>query len=221
MPVVTIRGQLGSGAPEIGMLVAEKLHVDYVDRGVIAKVAEILSAPQQDVVTKEIVPGSLFERIAAALGGDPISSGYGLGDGYEGAAMPVEKISLDDTSYLVGLESAIKELAASSSIVICGRGSQFILKNQSGVVNVLTVAPLEMRVKRVMEIRNLGKEAAKKVISLSDGNHRAFIKRYFKADIEDPVNYDLVLNTERLSYEIAASTVAELVRLSKPTEPKQ
>ena len=35
MSVVTIRGRLGSGAPEIGKLVADKLHADYVDREII------------------------------------------------------------------------------------------------------------------------------------------------------------------------------------------
>lgn len=32
MPVVTIRGRLGSGVPEIGRQVADRLRVDYVDR---------------------------------------------------------------------------------------------------------------------------------------------------------------------------------------------
>jgi cytidylate kinase len=36
MPVITIRGQLGSGAPEIANRVAERLHIDYVDREIIA-----------------------------------------------------------------------------------------------------------------------------------------------------------------------------------------
>ena len=38
MPVVTIRGQLGSGAPEIGKLIAEKLQCDYVDREIISQI---------------------------------------------------------------------------------------------------------------------------------------------------------------------------------------
>jgi len=42
MPVITIRGTLGSSAPEIGKLVAEKLHIDYVDREIIAEIAERL-----------------------------------------------------------------------------------------------------------------------------------------------------------------------------------
>ena len=33
---------MGSGAPEIGKLVADKLHFDYVDREIIDRVAELL-----------------------------------------------------------------------------------------------------------------------------------------------------------------------------------
>jgi cytidylate kinase len=32
MSLITIRGPLGSGAPDIRRLVASRLHIDYVDR---------------------------------------------------------------------------------------------------------------------------------------------------------------------------------------------
>jgi len=57
MAVVSIRGFLGSGAPEIGRLVAERLHLDYVDRQIIAEVAARLRRQEQDVVEKELPPG--------------------------------------------------------------------------------------------------------------------------------------------------------------------
>lgn len=74
MSVVTIRGQLGSGAPEIGRLVADKLRVHYVDREIIAKVAARLEREKQDVIAKEMPPGTLLGRILEAL-----TSGYGWG----------------------------------------------------------------------------------------------------------------------------------------------
>ena len=58
MAVVTIRGQSGSGAPKIGRLVANKLNANYVDREIIAKVAKLLNGRKQDVIAKEIPPGS-------------------------------------------------------------------------------------------------------------------------------------------------------------------
>jgi cytidylate kinase len=215
MPVVTIRGQLGGGAPEIGRLIADKLHADYVDREIIAEVAALLKRREQEVVDKEMPPTSLFGRIEEAM-----SRHYAVGAGvpvFQGAYLPTWEIPVDDTRYLQGLESVVKELARSQSIVIRGRGSQFILKDYPGTLHILVVAPLEMRVKRVMENMKLDEETARKEIARFDGSRREFIKRYFQAELEDPAHYDLVINTEHLSFESAASIVVGAVPLKERT----
>jgi len=206
MPVVTIRGQLGSGAPEIGKLIAEKIHCDYVDREIIARVAELLNRKDKDVMEKEMPPGSLMGRIALALEhSPPISSSTGV---YVNELyLPAWEIPLDDTRYLDGLKSIIRELAMSESIVIRGRGSQFILKYWPGALHVLFVSPLKLRVKRVMEEMKMDEESAKKEIGRFDSSRHQFIKKYFDAELEDPIHYDLVINTEHLSFEAAASIV--------------
>jgi cytidylate kinase len=45
------------------------------------------------------------------------------------------------------------------------------------------------------------------MIQRFDSSRRAFTKRYFHAALEDPINYDLVINTEHLSFENAATTI--------------
>lgn len=210
MAVITIRGQLGSGAPEIGKLIADKLHIDYVDREIIAKVAELLNRREQEVIAKEMPPGSLLGRVAVALGHTPpvsVNTSIVYGGEYLGASLPTWEIPLDDTRYLAGLKSIITELATSDSIVIRGRGSQFILKNWPGALHALFVSPLKLRVRRVMEDMKIGEESAKKEIARFDNGRRRFIKKYFNAELEDPVHYDLVINTERLSFETAASII--------------
>jgi hypothetical protein len=47
MSIVTIRSHLGNRAPEIGKLVADKLHTDYIDREIIAEVAGWLNSRQR------------------------------------------------------------------------------------------------------------------------------------------------------------------------------
>ena len=200
MPVVTIRGQFGSGAPEIGKLVAGKLRVDYVDREIIAQVAGRLRWSEQDIAAEEMPPSTLLGRIVEALGRS--------GD-YKGAYLPTWQMPLDNTRYLAGLESVIRKLASSQSIVIQGRGSQFILRDYPGSLHALVVAPLERRIKYVMESMNLDEENAKKEIERFDGSRREFTRRHFKAELEGPVYYDLVLNTERLSFEAAASVIVD------------
>ena len=67
MPVITIRGKMGSGAPEIGKMLAEKLKYDYIDREIIAAVATRLNLQENEVIAKEMPPVTLRERIEEAL----------------------------------------------------------------------------------------------------------------------------------------------------------
>ena len=206
MSVITIRGQLESGAPEVGKQIADRLQADYVDREIIAEVAVRLQRQEQEVIEKEMPPSTLIGRIAEALG-----RGYAFGDGMAGAYLPVGKIPLNDNRYLRALESVVREVARSRSkpLVILGRGSQFILKDYPGIFHVLAVAPLEVRVKRVMQSLNLDQEAARQEITRYDNTLREFFKRYFKAEPEEPVYYDLVVNTGRFSFQGAASIVVD------------
>ncbi|MFH1382102.1 MAG: cytidylate kinase-like family protein [Chloroflexota bacterium] len=212
MSIVTIRGQMGSGAPEIGELIAEKLHADYVDREIIARVAELLKVHSQEVMDKEMPPGSLLGRIAEALG-----RSYDGGISNPGVWLPPGEIPLGDIRYLPALEAIIKELADGEPIVIRGRGSQFILKDHPGAFHVLAVAPAELRVSRVMETLKLDEKAAKKEISSFDSSRRAFVKRYFQADLEDPVHYDLVINTGHLTFDAAASIIVNSLPFKQGT----
>ena len=225
MPVITIRGQEASGAPEIGTLVAQELQIDYVDSKIIADVAARLNRHEVEVLKKETPPRTIFGRVARALatGGGALSEDYGSSDG-EIFYMPTEmypwEIPIDDKLYLKTLRAVIIELAKSEAIVIRGRGSQFILKDFPGAFHVLVVAPLDLRVKRVMERMKLDEEKAKNEIKRSDSNHHEFLRRYFHAEPENPLDYHIVLNTKRMSLQEAASVVINTVNLRKNTKPE-
>ena len=205
MAVVTIRGQLGSGAPEIGRLIAGALGGDYIDRQIIARVAERICCTERFVVEKEMPPGSLFGRIAEALG----RSGLTLD---RAPYLPTWDAPLGDALYLSGLRSVITELAGKQPVVIQGRGSQYILKDTPHSLHLLVVAPRDLRVERVACEMNIDKDAAVKEINRIDNSRREFIKRYFDADPEDPTHYDLVLNTSRLSYDATASVAVQAAK---------
>ncbi len=200
MSLVTIRGHLGSGAPEIGKQVAERLHADYVDREIIAKVAARLQRQEAEVGEKESPASSLLGRIAEAL-----EYGYASDLSAAGAYLPTWEIPLNDARYLQALDSVVRELARSPSIVIRGRGSQFILKDYPEALHVLVIARLELRLRRVMEDLKLDQKAARQEIERFDKSRDQFIKRYFHAEMEDPAYYDLVINTGRLSFQASAS----------------
>jgi cytidylate kinase len=214
MPVITIRGKMGSGAPEIGKMLCEKLKWDYIDREILAQVASRLNLHENEIIAKEMPPVSLRERIEEAL-----QKGYATGVGVQGAYLPISQIPLDDTRYLAALTSLIKELAQGNS-VIYGRGSQFILRDHPNTINVSIVAPFRIRLKRVMDSLHINEDKAKQEMNRFDSSAREFLKRYFGAEMEDPSCYDIVVNTERLNYEAACSVVIHTLRLREPPPVK-
>jgi cytidylate kinase len=214
MPVITIRGKLGSGAPEIGKMMSEKLKWDYIDREILAQVATRLNLQENEIIAKEMPPVSLRERIEEAL-----QKGYATGVGVQGAYLPISQIPLDDTRYLAALTTLIKELAQGRS-VIYGRGSQFILRDHPNTLNVSVVAPFKLRLKRVMEDMKLNEDKAKQEMTRFDNAAREFLKRYFGAEMEDPTCYDLVLNTDRLNFEMVSTIIIDTQRMREPPPSK-
>ena len=142
-----------------------------------------------------------------------------MGDSsYGGAYLSPELIPLGDTGYLEALKSVLHELARGPSLVVHGRGSQFILKDHPGSLHVLMVAPIEVRVKRVMQELGLDQEDARQEITRVDTSRHEFVRRYFHAELLDPVHYDLVINTRSLSFEAAASIIVNAFRSGESTE---
>ncbi len=69
-------------------------------------------------------------------------------------------------------------------------------------------------VKNVTEWLKLSSEQAKEYIQKIESERKDFIKKYFKADIDDLENNDLVINLEKLSIEIAIETVNAALKSS-------
>ena len=202
MPVITIRGLTGSGASDIGRQVARLIKGDYVDRQVIAEVAELLKRPPEQVEAKERIPPDLFNRIMKPL--RRVLAGSGKIDS---AYMRTWEEPLDDAEYLDALESVIRDLATDENIVMVGRGSQFILRNNRAVLHVLVIAPLEDRLNKVMTDLRVEREEAVRHIDENDSGRRSFVQRFFQAEMEDPQHYDLVINTKYIDYDAAARLI--------------
>jgi len=154
-------------------------------------------------------PATLIGRIMEAMSHTPSVGPLGL----QAVYMPTWELPLGDSRYKEALTSVITELAMDPAIVIRGRGSQFILKGRPDTFHVLTVAPLATRIARVMQQGNLDEAAARKEIDRFDKSRRAFTRRYFRANLEDPNHYDLVISTDHLDFEGATALVVRALEL--------
>ena len=67
MPVITITGLIGSGAPELGSEISRKLGLDYVDRLILGTAARHLGATVEALHQREERLPTRGERFSAML----------------------------------------------------------------------------------------------------------------------------------------------------------
>jgi cytidylate kinase len=115
------------------------------------------------------------------------------------------------TEYIRQLRLVVLAAARATNGVFLGRGVQFILPSQCGLA-VRLVAPLEMRIARIMALHGKGRKEAEAFVRDTDRRRRDFVARQFGRDIDDPHLYDLALNRRFLDINAAAGLIAQEVR---------
>jgi len=83
------------------------------------------------------------------------------------------------------------------------------------VFHVRLVAPLRDRVRQVEQYYHLGPaEAAQRVRDMDEAKSR-YVRRYFRVDVADPLNYHLTINTAYTGFQKAAQIITNLVRTKR------
>lgn len=226
MAVVTLSGQIGSGAREVGRAAAARLQIDYVDQEILVQAARTLGVSLESVATKDERTAGLGERLAtmlrrflersaAAGAADPMLGNGGLdvllGRTYAEAAAE-EPQEIADDRYQAALCDIIREVASHDDVVIIGRGSQVILKELPGALHVLLVGPLDARVESIAGRDGISREDAAKRVGDGDKGRAAFHRKFFKINADDPSLYHLTLNTGRLTIDQATGAIAHAAR---------
>ncbi|MGA4644470.1 AAA family ATPase [Limisphaera sp. 4302-co] len=117
-------------------------------------------------------------------------------------------------SWTVVQETAetILRLAMLGHVILIGRAAAVVTARLPHVLHVRLVAPFEVRVERVQADRKLSRKEAEEVVRREDRGRARYWKRYYGADIADPLLYHLVLNTGRLSCEAAVAVIVQALR---------
>lgn len=188
LPVITICREPGSGGKIIAQGISEKLGLDLFDREIIHEMVECSNGSKKLIET-------LDERALTVLQ-DWIST------------LVFEKHLWPD-QYLKHLMKVIGTIGKHGHAVIVGRGANFILP-PNDKLSIRVVAPFEMRVHNVAREFNVTEHEASRRIMKTEAERKAFIRKYFHADICDSLNYDLVLNRSKISIEDAIDAVVDL-----------
>jgi len=183
MSVITVSRQLGSQGVEVAQAVASRFNYEYVDK----------------------------EKIGIAL------ADCGL------AKIEIEKLdeknpsfwdswAIDRNKFFHHIKMIIYGFAQKNNVVIVGRGGQVLLQDLPEVLHVRVIAPIDVRIRRIMEQHGVNEKQAFRLLRRSDEDSAGFIQSFFKVDWEDPSLYDLVINTQKLSADTAVMMILEAIQ---------
>src|SRR5262245_59697010 len=127
------------------------------------------------------------------------------------------RIKQDRRIYREMVRSATAETAAVQNVVILGSGAQFLFARVAASLHVQIVAPLPYRIARVMRVASVDRAAAERIIQDRDYEKETFIRKLYSKDWRDPAYYDLVLNIDHFSNEIAVEIIVKAAQ-AKGTE---
>jgi cytidylate kinase len=209
MPIVTISRQYGAGGSSVAALVAAELGAEVVDKRLIEEVASRLSMQTSDVEAEVERPRTLLDRLVRSF--STLEPGLGIGwtPPYPDPLFDPRKEILDLT------EQVIREVAGSGNVVVVGRGAGFVLRDRPASFRAFLRAPEDVRVRRLMERLALTEPETRRKMHETDSNRAAYIRQLYGRDWCDPDEYDLVINTGRVSYAVAAEMI--LCGVRKPT----
>ncbi|MDB5897233.1 MAG: transport-associated protein [Ramlibacter sp.] len=187
MPVIALTQEMGSLAKDVAVRLAETSGLAIMRNEVV-----------ENVSGKMQVAPSLIRRLR------------------EGKAGLVERLGADKAQIALYTAEEVFAQAERGNVVLRGWGATCLLRPVQHVVRVRITRPLPLRVEWLME--HLGtddRDSAEAEVRRSDAAHAARMNAQFGVTWGDPLLYDLVLNTERLSID---TCVAQILALASAPE---
>ena len=173
MAILTISREYGSGGHEIGQRVAEQLGYQFVDKERLFQDLE--------------KAGSRWGRVAREVD--------------EVCPTLWERHDWQYRGYVAQTEALILAYAEADNVVLIGRGGSFLLQEVPFALRVRLLAPLNVRLERVMIRERLSRDAAARLIKQVDGDRACYIQANYDNDWGLDQWYDLTLNTGSLDYD--------------------
>lgn len=113
----------------------------------------------------------------------------------------------------------ILQLADLGHAILIGRGGNVITARLPHAVHVRLVAPLASRIAYAARTCGTSQRAARDFCRREDLGRGRYLRKHLKAEIADPALYHLCLNTDRVTPEEAARSIADIVRGRTPPAP--
>ena len=187
MPVVAMTREMGSLGKDVAAQLSERMGKPLVHHEIIGLLADKMRLRKSHVVRF-----------------------------LEGKSGVWERMTTDSTSLSIYTADETLKLVEDGEVgVLRGWGAAHLLRGIPHVLTVRVCAPFNTRVDRMMaRLQTEDRSLVESEIRMSEEAHAAITRRHFGIDWQQSDNYDLVLNTERLSVDECVDEIAAL--LEKP-----
>jgi len=196
-PAITISRLTGAGGHSVAGKLAEYLQANVPGH-----------APwtvfDRELVEKVLEDHHLSKRVAAYM---PENHRSMLTDMFE------ELLGLHPSDWTLVHQTVetILKLAQMGNVILVGRGAAVVTSKLNNVFHVRLVGSLEKRTERVQKAYGYDRKAAIAFIHREDKGRKRFLKEHFAEDPENPLLYDLGINTDRIPYDEAARLIGDEV----------
>jgi len=189
-PVLAISRQFGALGAALARQVASALHYSFWDRDLLGAICTNSGTTEQILNSvDERRRNGIAELVALFADGDAVSS----------------------QEYHVELARVVHTIASHGNAVIVGRGAQYLLEPDV-VLRVRAVCELTKRIKGLMGRSDMTEDEARRLVKATDADRRRFIRQHFDRDCDDPIEYDLVINTGRVPLHMATDMIVAACR---------
>ena len=197
-PAVTLSRQAGCGA----LVVAQKLAALLQQRSLPSDPPWTVF--DRNLMEKVLEDHNLPARLAQFLPEDRATELQDIAHEFFGLR-PGSWAMIEQTS------ETILKLAELGNVILIGRGANIITAKLPHVIHVKLIAPLEARLKHCQERYGMAAKAAREFCQREDEGRRRYLKKYFQANVDDALLYDMIINTGKVSFDTAAGLIADAV----------
>ena len=184
MALITLSREEGSLSKQVGLALKDKLGYEFISgKTIISEFPDMFSISRSQVEKfDEKAPGMLAR----------LTNSY-------------EKYNNLFKFYI------FEKLLKNPNCVVMGRCGTFFLKDVPGVLRIRTVGSEDVRVRRIMERYKVDERAAKKMVAHKELERTEQAKYLYNATWGKPSNYDISINTDRLSVDSICVMIKSLI----------
>jgi cytidylate kinase len=207
-PTITIAREEGAG----GLTVASNL-AEYLQKRVSSH--DVWTVFSQRLVAKVLEDHHLDKRAAGFMK-----------EGHKGVVTDAveELLGLHPSSwtFVQRTNATILRLAQEGNVILVGRGANIVTSKLQNVFHVYLIGSFEKRIEQAEMVFSLDRKSAINYIKKKDEDRRRYLKDNFDKDIDDPLLYHIIINTDLIRHDEAAWLIGnEVIKRFKLDSPEK